>query len=839
MNAFLKWKCLLFSLLILYYPIKSYAGVTGTLAGTVIDGETGEPLPGANVILVDTQLGAAADEKGRYLIQNIRPGTYKVSAAVIGYTTMTKTGVRILVDRRTNVHFELTPEALSLGKEIVVTAPKELIQMDVTGSQHEVRGDLIKSMPVNTPEEIVNLQPGVVEGHIRGGRETEVLYLVDGVPVQEAILGGRGITIPNVSIADMTILTGGFNAEYGNAMSGVINIISHEGTDEHKFYAEGFSDDAGVFPGSWDDTHFDRFRNVEVAAGGPMIDGIYYYVAGQYIASDTRWRRPFRSAFGGPIEQQLHGNAKLSINFHPTQKLVLQALYSASDWRAYEHRWLHNLSGLPPREKNSYRLNASWTHTLSEKTFYTAKISYYDVLKSVLGKQQEQYEIDIEFDENGLFILDGEKAWWQDSQEIISTARIDLVSQVSHTHQIKTGVDFTYYDLFMNNIQIEPFPPDFHPELPPEFRFNVYNTHYRYYPKMGSFYIQDKIDLERLSLNLGIRFDYLDPSGQRPAIESIEKKNDYEIQVFTSTRPTSVKSQWSPRLGLSFPVSENDKIHLNYGHFFQAPLFDYLYTNLDYNFSGYNPLVGNPDLEPEKTSAIEVGYEREISENTMFSVTLFNKDITNLVDVQYFEIPVEETGLYSSGTYTRYVNLAYGNAKGIEFFLRKKYGESLKGQASYSLMSAKGSSFAVGDKANMLQYGGLVKTTENYLSWDQRHTFAMYLDYQQPKSWGANVVWRINSPKPYTLDEDEYENNQKVIYPNNKRLDWTNCLDIKLKKMFDVGFGIWGLQMEIRNVLDSKNLLWRDMEGRIGGMMADPAAYDVGRRLKVGVVWQN
>jgi len=839
MNGSIKISLLLFLVVLVSVPSAVDAGVSGTLAGTVIDGETGHPLPGANVIIKDTQWGAATNDKGQYFIQNLKPGFYTVSAQVIGYVMMTKKDVRIVADRRTTIHFKLTPTALSIGEEIIVSAPRELIQMDVTGTQHEIQGELIKSMPVSTPEEVVNLQPGVVEGHIRGGRVTEVLYLVDGLPVQEAISGGRGITIPNVSIADMTILTGGFNAEYGNAMSGIINIISQEGTDNHRYYVESYSDVVGNLTGSWDGTHFDQLSNVELALGGPVMNGVYYYLSGQYLATDTRWRPSMSEAFNSPIEQQLYGNAKLSINFHPTQKLVLQGLYTASDYRTYEHRWVYNLQGLPPRTKDSFRLNTSWTHTLSDKTFYSAKVSYYNVLKSVLGKQQGQYDINLTFDENGLYILSGDKAWWQDSHEFITNGRIDIVSQVHHVHQFKAGMDYTYYDLSMDNIQIEPFPPNFHPELPPEFRFNVYNTKYHYFPKIGSFYIQDKIDLEKLSLNFGYRFDFLDPAGERPAIEDIQKINDNEIIVFTSKKPTSIKSQWSPRIGLSFPISEKDKFHFNYGHFFQAPLFEFLYTNLEYNLSGYNPLVGNPDLAPEKTTAIELGYEKEVSENLLFSLTVFNKDINNLVDVQYFEIPVEETGLYSSGTYTRYVNLAYGSAKGIEIFLRKKYGENFKGQLSYSLMSAKGSSFAMGDATNILQYGGLIREGEYDLSWDQRHTIITYLDYQQQKNWSVNLVWRINSPKPYTLDEEEYENGVKVITPNNKRLNWTNYFDIKVKKNFELGLGNLALQLEIHNLLDSKNLLWRDVDGRIGGLLHDPGAYDIGRRVNVGLVWSN
>ncbi|MBN1542901.1 TonB-dependent receptor [candidate division KSB1 bacterium] len=828
-----------FFILLAWFSDDALAGITGTIAGRVVDSTTGEPLPGVNVLVVNTPYGAATDAHGRYLLHNIKPGIYRINARMIGYALLTQTQVRVRPDSRTVIDFELVPEALSIDREIVVTAPRELIRMDVTGTQHDLSGDLYKSLPVTTPEEALNLQPGVVEGHIRGGRKSEVLYLVDGMPVQEATTGERAILVPNISIADLTIQTGGFNAEYGNAMSGVVNIITHEGGDRHRFYVESSSDHFGRRPGSWDGIHFDRFHNLEVALGGPLKRGLRYYVSTQLTADDTPRRRAFEGVFSGPVEQKLHGNAKLSVDFHPTRKLVLQGLLTLADWHPYEHRWVHNLQGLPARAKDSFRFNLGWTHLLSDKTFYTLRLSHNNVLKSVFGRDPELYDVHLTFDPQGLFVLDGDKAWWQDSHEIALTAKIDITSQIDHAHQLKSGVEMVYYDLYMDNVQIEPFPPNFHPELPPEYRFNVYNTKYRYFPKMGSFYVQDKYDLKTTSINAGLRFDFIDPAGQRPAIESFEKTNSNEVQVFTSFSSSSIKAQWSPRVGISFPLSSQDKFHINYGHFFQVPLFEYLYTNLDYNFSGYNPLVGNPDLSPEKTEALEIGYEYKLTHDLLVSITAFNKDISNLVDVQYFQIPVDQTGLYTSGVYTRYVNLAYGSAKGIEFFMRKKYGDHLRGHISYTLMEAKGSSFAMGDAANILQYGGVVQEGEFYLSWDQRHTLILNIDYQKNLKWGANLVWRINSPKPYTLDEGLTTLGEKIIVPNNRRLDWTRYLDLKLKRHFRLGPSVLTLQVEVRNLLDNKNLLWRDVDGRIGGLLADPGAYDVGRRVHLGLVWSD
>lgn len=249
--------------------------------------------------------------------------------------------------------------------------------------------------------------------------------------------------------------------------------------------------------------------------------------------------------------------------------------------------------------------------------------------------------------------------------------------------------------------------------------------------------------------------------------------------------------------------------------------------------------MGNPDLQPEKTVALEVGYEKEIGEGLPFSITGFNKDITNLIDVQFFQIPLEDTGVYSSGVYTRFVNLAYGTANGLELLFKKQQGERFGGQVSYTLMQAKGSSYAVGDKANVLQFGGIVEEGEHYLSWDQRHTIIFNLEYREAETWLTNFVWRINSPGPYTFDDGDSNAAGKLISPNNRRLDWTNYLDAKARRNFKLGPGRLALQLEAKNLLDSRNLLWRDQQGRIGGLLSDPTAYDVGRRVSLGLIWRN
>ncbi|MEK9136430.1 MAG: TonB-dependent receptor, partial [Bacteroidota bacterium] len=173
------------------FAVPVLAGTNGILEGTVKDKSTGEPLVGANVFVVGTQQGAATDVEGRYVIQNIRAGKYEIRFRHIGYQSSVIKNVIINPDLRTRLHVLLEASAV-LMPEITVIQEKPLIQKDVTGTTFIVSGDEINLLPVDNVTDVIRLKPGVtIEGNVRGGKTTEVLYLVDGLPVQDVLVGGR------------------------------------------------------------------------------------------------------------------------------------------------------------------------------------------------------------------------------------------------------------------------------------------------------------------------------------------------------------------------------------------------------------------------------------------------------------------------------------------------------------------------------------------------------------------------------------------------------------------------------------------------------------------------
>jgi hypothetical protein len=235
---------------LLFLPAFIYAGTTGKLSGTIKDAQSGEPLIGANVILEGTDYGAATNAKGEYVLLNISPGKYNVKVSFIGYETILFKDVIIIVDQTTQLPVELNPQTIQVG-EVVVTAKNPLIQKDITSSISVIGRDEIDALPVSSFTELLSLQAGVVTTggdnlHIRGGRSNEVAYLIDGMYVTDPLLGGLATQINNDAIQEMSLLSGTFNAEYGNALSGIVNIVTRDGSDKFALKLEGRTSEFGI-----------------------------------------------------------------------------------------------------------------------------------------------------------------------------------------------------------------------------------------------------------------------------------------------------------------------------------------------------------------------------------------------------------------------------------------------------------------------------------------------------------------------------------------------------------------------------------------------------------------
>ena len=256
-----------------------YAGNTGKIVGKVTDKATGELLFGVNILVVGTTRGATTDLDGKYSIIGVPIGAYTLRASQVGYGSTEASNVRVGADETTSLNFQISAGEVEV-KGVTITADAQMVNPQVTSGTQTVNQEAIASIPnVKSVEDVLKLQAGVVkQGNnlfLRGGRANEVQYLVDGIPtnsivgnsgdlvstgsantalaslyagVQSGVVGGgaSGLAVSANSIQSVSVQTSGFDADYGNAQSGIVNIVTKSGTDKYTGSVQFRTDRAGA-----------------------------------------------------------------------------------------------------------------------------------------------------------------------------------------------------------------------------------------------------------------------------------------------------------------------------------------------------------------------------------------------------------------------------------------------------------------------------------------------------------------------------------------------------------------------------------------------------------------
>jgi len=291
------------------------AGTTGKITGIVVDGKK-VPLAGVNIAVPAARLGALTDASGRYTILNIPAGTYDVKLALLGYRATVITGVVVSADNSTPLDATL-PEAPIAMEEIVVSAQRAVVDLKLTSNLATVSRAEISALPVQELQDIVNLQAGVVaqggDLHFRGGRGGEVQYQVDGVSVNNAFDNKTSLRLDRSLLEEVQVISGTFDAEYGQAMSGVVNAVLRRGTDRFRWDAEVLTGGFAFAGGDRrivrrvDTAQFDfrpaALQNFQLSASGPLRANTTFLLSGRryrfedYVEADRRFL-PWRTDSG-------------------------------------------------------------------------------------------------------------------------------------------------------------------------------------------------------------------------------------------------------------------------------------------------------------------------------------------------------------------------------------------------------------------------------------------------------------------------------------------------------------------------------------------------------------
>ena len=774
-----------------------FGGTTGKIAGKVTDAQTGEPLVGVNVLVVGMTLGASSDIDGEYFVLNVPPGTYTVRASAVGYTAMTVNAVKVMVDQTVRIPFSLQSQTVEMS-DVLITAERPIVQKDLTSTTASVSGEEIAALPLEDIASVVNLQAGVVDGHFRGGRSNEVKYLIDGVSVNDVFSGGFTLQAEVNSIAEVQVLSGTFNAEYGEAMSGVVNqvtkIAGEHYTGEVSAYAGGYmTGRTGLFLAR-DEKEFLGFLpelysgvyNVQGSVSGPVPavpELLRFFVSSRYLDDNgsifgTRQFNPSDSSdfsANDPGDWFVGGTgdgAKVSMNYSrrltlqgklearvgSAKGIVLQGLYQQTTYREYDHAFRLNPDGDYQRIQKSTLLSGSYTHVFGESAFL-------DVTASAFLSDYKQYVYENPLDPRYVnperqqdvgansFLTGGTQNWHFKHNTTTLTGRADFTAQVTPVHQLKAGIEGQTHTLEYSDFQIRiDASTGYRPQMPPvgSFDFNQYTNH----PFQFAGYVQDKIELEYLVVNVGVRFDYFEPDGMvlvNP--DSIGALDGMQPPYFGPLfAKASAKYQFSPRVGLSYPITDRGAVHLSYGHFFQVPAFSYLYKNPSFRIplTGTYPefvgnTIGNADLEPQRTTMYEIGLQQELTPTIGVTLTGYYKDIRNLLGL---EIHIKN----DFKKFGKYVNRNYGAVRGITLSFEKRLTDGFGANVDYTYQIAKGDASDPNDDYNKAQASPPIESNRSLvpLSWDRRHSLNATLTLGTPNDFIASLIGRFGSGLPYT-----------------------------------------------------------------------------------------
>jgi len=807
-----------------------WSGVSGKLAGTITDAATGEPLPGATIKVVGTQIATEADSDGEFYIINLPVGTHTVSVSRMGYETVIVQEIRVLMDLTTPMELTLTKTPIDLKKTVTVVAKRPLIQRDNTSSGSIVTRDEISYRAGNRNiTSVISTMAGTVMGsdgglHVRGGRRGTVNYFFDGYSIQDPFTGDMGIRIVPDALEELSLTSGGLSPEYGEALSGVVNAITREGgANFHgrvKTY-EGASHAYDVNTGTYGSLDLTNTRSVVMDASGPLFrldDRLATFFAGIETVRDDGWLPHSRSKLFSSVGK---------IALYPTTrtKVTLNGSYYFNDRQYYEHRDVNgfsydfNLDGLGKIENEAYLIGLKANFTKSANTVYSVNFSRF----RTWTKEAPEHLFDKHWDEWPGYSEDstGEyNGWIQDSNYVVSPdyayigftegddyypyyleksavyngAKFSMLSQIDRHNQITFGGDLRRFELDWDNRQF--------------FNAKPYGETYEAFPWYGAAFVQDKIELNDMVVNLGLRFDYMH--------SDVSYWHDPFVKDYQKT--SKPKVQWSPRLGISHPVSENSVLHFNYGYLFQPPQARLMYTNLQGDLETGYPLIGNPDLDAEKTIYYELGWTRLISNSLRVSATTYYRDIRNMIGAR--EV-VDDDG----NIYTVFTNSDYGSCKGFDLAVENIGPRLLSWSAEYSYMIARGNAsdprewyydyFTATDDARPT-----LPTREYPLAYDQRHNLTIEADFRVPRgehprligfslpdAWGVNVLGHYGSGLAYTrTDKTGY----RVGQLNGERMPYTLRFDARFNRNFYLGpatGACLSLFVEVENLFDRRNVV--------------------------------
>ncbi len=914
-------------------------GATGKITGHVKDKATGEPLVGVNVIIVGESIGAATDANGYYSILNVNPGTHTLVFRYIGYADVKVEGLLVNAGRTTKQDVEMQVSSLDLGQEVTVTAQRPIVEKDKTGSSVHIQADEIADQPVEGIREIMELSPGInrnADGtiSIRGGGGYEINYSINGMKTMNTntsatAFGGSGMSksenswkydINPLAVAQMEVISGGFNAEYGNAQSGVVEVVTKEGGQDFTGafrveYRPAGKYHYGDYLYSNSQPEWERWGDIDAWVGNPSFSTdsaainnynlwvmnhtpggeeitLYDYdnETGEYEPYTTENRdnimgvydyrknpsKRYLFSFGGPLgrdgrkmsfflsgelkekptrlptveQTQNLSNFTVVLAYKPTSKHnfkftnMYQYFESGMGSGSNDIRWagLGGWSGGRKkytliydalREETVSSQNLNYKYVISPKSYIeAAAIHQFEELFS-LQRPVPGIDKDAQLVSQGkrdTRLLENRGDWFMKYRDYYTWS--SLYNQASLTHYWEGNLNFSSQinstNMLKMGMQAWVMDQDFNASSSLTVSSFIWRTgfatNYRAKTKYFAAYAQDKIEFAGMVANLGLRMDAYNFGGEMPADEH-QVFYPAENEGFTGGIGipdwNDSKTYWSlsPRLGISFPISDKSAFRVQYGHFRSMPIIAQALDNQTNHGWG---IVGNPNLKPKLSINYEIGIQHNLWNTHQLDIVTYYNDKKNQVHSIYKETTAGSIKYQDDlkGTYRTYSNNSHGSSQGVEITFANKVVSRWRYRVGYALSQTKygytGLWVEPEELTPELEQKYTYSASEYTSSENRTHRLNASLSYSFPEKSGPKVmqiyplantvvsmIYRVSSGTAYFWSPD-YVTDLNV--ESNRRYPLESLTNLQMEKIFKYRGLDFSLSLRIRNLFNNKIL---------------------------------
>ncbi len=760
-------------------------GQNATVKGVVKDKETGETLIGATVFILGTYKGASTDIDGKFTIKDIKPGDYTVKVSYIGYTDLMINGVRLKEGEVKTIDAKIQTRSTTI-QEVVILGDKSMINLEKASSEVSINKEDIEQMNVRNVQDIVSMQAGVNKTpdgiNIRGARNYETQYLVDGISAQDPLSGtGFGVDVASSAISDVSLVTGGAGAEYGGGAGGVISTKIREGGKKFEIAGSwqrdnlGFKENEGA---SWNTDIAD------LSISGPipftkkkvtlftsittrLTDDYYRIYADQLHSSlfpdnDSLWAPRQNNNWTNTVKlaYQIKNGTKLTltnqhslainqstrslqvVGFDAVVQPGLQYQFSlipdnATTYTHHSNLTVLNLNHFVNNNLNiNFSLGRLFTNLRADangRPFRSETVDQiYDpesIVTAPVGLFNEDDEAVFVIPGDGLYNNNGISTLWHDhyAQEYTIKGKVSYYPK-NEVHEFSAGfehkeLEYQWADVSRPWVGAPIVLSE--TETTPSISIGSSSEIWRVNPRNGGIYLQDKLNYKGINATLGVRYNYwaygklIDDAVEDPLTPIVDVAREEYRNKTTKFLGNRYKGRILPRVNVSFPVTDNNVLFFNYSHAMQMPHPRFLYAGLDPDFLDRSFLSRAGN--PILQPEATVSYELGIKTQITRDLGITLTAYNN--DKYDYIVPgtinvQDQTGRFTQKTF--YFNQDYARIIGVELGIAQRIGKFFKLLFNGSYMSATGKSNSAREGFLQIRQQGFVNTTkEQPLSWDR------------------------------------------------------------------------------------------------------------------------